>query len=146
MQLRFDGENKFSNKFSLEEIKESLSDLHIAAVDDDSIIRELISNTFRGFFVKISPYADGAEFIAALERERFDLVFLDLMMPRADGFAVLRELKDRNIAVPVIILSAANQRETVIRAFQMGTKSYLMKPPKAEDIFKKTLEILRVNF
>jgi DNA-binding response OmpR family regulator len=146
VQLRFDGENKFSNKFSLEEIKESLLDLHIAAVDDDSIIRELISNTFRGFSVKISPYADGAEFIAALERERFDLVFLDLMMPRADGFAVLRELKDRNIAVPVIILSAANQRETVIRAFQMGTKSYLMKPLKAEDIFKKTLEILRVNF
>jgi DNA-binding response OmpR family regulator len=63
-----------------------------------------------------------------------------------DGFAVLRELKDRNVSMPVIILSAVNQRETVIRAFQMGIKSYLAKPLKPGDLLKKSMEILRVNF
>jgi DNA-binding response OmpR family regulator len=142
MQLRFDGETKFN----IEDIKESLRDLSIAAVDDDEIIRELVKHTFNGFNVTIDAYSDGLEFIEALNSKTFSLVFLDLIMPRADGFAVLRELQDRNISVPVIVLSAVNQRDTVIRAFQMGIKSYLTKPLKPTDIFKKTMEILRVNF
>ncbi|GHV85261.1 two-component system response regulator [Spirochaetia bacterium] len=142
MMLRFDGETKFT----IEDVKDSLTGLRIAAVDDDDIIRELIKNTFNGFDIDLSLYADGAEFIAGMDKEKFDLIFLDLLMPRADGFAVLRELKDRGIETPVIVLSAINQRETVIRSFQMGIKSYLTKPLKPADIFKKALEILRVNF
>jgi DNA-binding response OmpR family regulator len=62
-----------------------------------------------------------------------------------DGFAVLRELQDRNNTVPIIILSGLSQRETVIRTFQMGSKSYLIKPLNPQDILKKILEILKVN-
>jgi DNA-binding response OmpR family regulator len=142
IQLRFDGESRFS----IDEVKESLKGLRIAAVDDDLIIHELIKHTFSGFDIELSLFSDGAEFISALNRESFALVLLDLLMPRADGFAVLRELRDRDIKCPVIVLSAVNQRETVIRAFQLGIKSYLTKPLKPADIFKKILEILRVNF
>ena len=142
VQLRFDGEIKLS----LENIKESLRGLHIAAVDDDEIIRELIKHTFSGFNIELNVYSNGAEFISALDTETFDLIMLDLLMPRVDGFAVLRELKDRAVTAPVIILSAVNQQETMIRAFQMGVKSYLVKPLKPTDIFKKAMEILRVNF
>ena len=142
MQLRFDGEVHFG----LEVVKESLQGLHIAAVDDDEIILDLVRNTFNGFNINLSFFPDGAEFISTLGSIDYDLVLLDLIMPRADGFSVLRELRDRDITVPVIILSAVNQRETVIRAFQMGIKSYLTKPIKPADIFKKVLEILKVNF
>ena len=142
MQLRFDGEVRFS----LEDVKESLRGLHIAAVDDDEVILELVRNTFSGFNLNLSFFPDGAEFISTLGSIDYDLVLLDIIMPRADGFAVLRELRDRDITVPVIILSAVNQRETVIRAFQMGIKSYLTKPLKPTDIFKKVMEILKVNF
>jgi DNA-binding response OmpR family regulator len=51
-----------------------------------------------------------------------------------------------HIEQPVIVLSAVTQRESVIRAFQMGVKSYLIKPLKPDDIFKKSLEILKANF
>ncbi|MDR2471273.1 MAG: response regulator, partial [Treponema sp.] len=143
MMLRFDGEVKFT----IDDVKDSLRGLRIAAVDDDEIIRELVKHTFSGFDINLFIYPDGAEFITDLDRgERFNLIFLDLLMPRADGFAVLRELKDRNNTAPVIVLSAINERETVIRAFQMGIKSYLTKPLKPADIFKKSLEILRVSF
>jgi len=142
MLLRFDKEVRFS----IEDVKESLQNLHIAAIDDDEVIRNLIKNSFTGFDLELSFFADGAAFISTLDSAQYDLILLDLIMPKADGFAVLRELKDRTIDAPVIILSSINQRETVIRAFQMGVKSYLTKPLKPKDIFKKVLEILRVNF
>ncbi|MDR0448180.1 MAG: response regulator, partial [Treponema sp.] len=142
VQLRFDGEIRISTF----DVKESLKGLHIATVDDDEIITGLIKHTFNGFDVNLSIFSNGAEFISLLGKENFDLVLLDMIMPRADGFAVLREIKDRNINVPVIVLSSVSQQETIIRAFQMGIKSYLVKPLKPSNIFKKALEILKVNF
>jgi DNA-binding response OmpR family regulator len=140
MQLRF----KSENRISLENIQETFGGLRIAAVDDDFVIQELIKKTFS--MAEVTVFPDGEEFLRALETSRFDIVFLDLMMPKMDGFAVLGELKEKNLSMPVIVLSAVNQRETVIRAFQMGVKSYIAKPLKPEDLFKKSMEILRVNF
>jgi DNA-binding response OmpR family regulator len=68
------------------------------------------------------------------------------MMPKVDGFTVLKELRSRDIVQPVIVLSAVTQRDTVVKAFQSGIKSYLVKPLKPADILKKALEILRPNF
>jgi DNA-binding response OmpR family regulator len=128
------------------EVKESLQSLRIAAVDDDRIIQELIKNTFAASGAAVKTYSDGSEFLADLDAETFDLAFLDLMMPRVDGFEVLKALQTRDIRYPVIVLSAITQRETVIKAFQMGIKSYLVKPLKPADIFTKSMEILKANF
>jgi DNA-binding response OmpR family regulator len=144
MQLRFETESK-SKTLDPETIKESIQNLRIAAVDDDLIIRELIKNTFQKTGAEVRAFADGGDYLAA-EKENFDLVFLDLMMPAVDGFAVLNALRSRIERPPVIILSAVTQRDTMIRAFQMGVKSYLTKPLKPDDIFKKAMEILKPNF
>ncbi|MDR2740908.1 MAG: response regulator [Treponema sp.] len=144
VQFRFSSEH--NPCFSIDEIREYLGDLRIAVVDDDFIIQEMIRNTFRCINAAVSAYGDGGEFLAAVETEVFSLVFLDLMMPKVDGFSVLRALQVNRIEQPVIILSAVSHRESVIRAFQMGVKSYLIKPLKPDDIFRKSLEILRANF
>jgi CheY-like chemotaxis protein len=143
MALKFHTEAK---GLGLESLKESLQNLRIAAIDDDLIIQELIKNTFASSGAAVKTYSDGSEFLAALDTETFDLAFLDLMMPKVDGFEVLKALQARDIRYPVIVLSAITQRETVIKAFQMGIKSYLVKPLKPVDIFKKSMEILKVNF
>ncbi|MDR1211776.1 MAG: response regulator [Spirochaetaceae bacterium] len=146
MQLRFDAENK-SRHMSLEDVKDVAKNLKIAAVDDDFVIQELIKNTFQKVGTRVSAFSDGSEFLAALRNnETFDLVFLDLMMPHTDGFEVLSSLRNRGFEQPVIVLSAVTQRDTVIKAFQMGIKSYMVKPLKPGDLLKKTMEILRVNF
>jgi DNA-binding response OmpR family regulator len=143
MALKFDAEAK---SLSMDDIKESVQNLRIAAIDDDFIIQELIKNTFQKTGATVKTFSDGGEFLAALDTEEFDLAFLDLMMPRVDGFEVLRTLQSKDIKYPIIVLSAVTQRETVIKAFQMGIKSYLVKPLKPEDIFKKSMEILKANF
>jgi len=142
MVLKFDAEAKNT---AIELIKDSVMNLRIAVIDDDFIIQELIKNTFRKTEAAIFSFTNGEEFLAAIETE-FDLVFLDINMPRTDGFEVLKILQTREIRYPIIVISAVMQRETMIKAFQMGAKSYLVKPLKPDDIFKKSIEILKSNF
>jgi DNA-binding response OmpR family regulator len=144
-RMRFDAEIP-SKKPGLEALRESLKDRRIAVVDDDFVIRELVKNTFEKVGVSVKTFSHGGEYLAGLTSENFDLLFLDLMMPQVDGFEVLKTLSTRNDSPPVVILSSVTQRDTVVRAFQMGIKSYLTKPIKPQDIFRRAIEILDPNF
>ncbi|MDR0601986.1 MAG: response regulator [Treponema sp.] len=144
--LRFDAESG-PKKFDIEAMRESVQNLRIAMVDDDFVIQELVKNIFSKSGATVLTFADGGDYLAAVKKkEHFDLVFLDLMMPVVDGFAVLDSLRSLDLHPPVIVLSAVTRRDTVIRAFQMGIKSYLTKPLKPDDIFRKAMEILKPNF
>jgi DNA-binding response OmpR family regulator len=145
LQLRFDAETQ-AKKPSLEVLRESLKNHRIAVVDDDFVIQELVKNTFGNIGVPVIPFSHGGEYLDSLDTDAFDLVFLDLMMPKVDGFEVLKTLRTRKNTPPVVILSSITQRDTVIRAFQMGIKSYLTKPIKPQDIFRRAMEILEPNF
>ena len=143
MVLKFDAEAK-STSFEL--MKDSLQNLQIAVVDDDFLIQELIKKTFRETGAVISSFQDGKGFLETVDTVEYDLAFLDINMPGTDGFEVLKALQVRDIRYPVIVISGVIQRETMIRAFRLGVKSYLVKPMKPEDIFRKSLEILKANF
>ena len=144
MALKFDAEAKMA---SFELMRQSLQNLRVAVIDDDFVIQEMIKNTFQKTGALVSCYSNGEEFLNEVTTDGdFDLAFLDLNMPKIDGLAVLKALQARDIQYPVIVLSAVMQRETMIKAFQMGIKSYLVKPLKPEDIFRKSIEILKTNF
>lgn len=144
VQLKFDAESK--KALNLAEIKESGKSLRIAAVDDDFVIQELLKASFASIGANVVTFNDGDEFLAVAGKEEFDLVFLDLLMPKVSGFEVLLELQARDISLPIIVLSAVTSRDAVVKSFQAGVKSYLVKPLKPEAIFKKAIEILKPNF
>jgi DNA-binding response OmpR family regulator len=82
--------------------------------------------------LKLSGFAtgvayDGEEALELLKNEKFDLVLLDLMMPKVDGFAVLTELKKRGDKTPVIVASNLNQMDDISRALELGVNSYYVK-------------------
>jgi DNA-binding response OmpR family regulator len=143
MQFRFETDFRTQNT---EILKEAIRNLRIGAVDDDEIARELIRSAFKSAGSKVKTYSSGSDFLKDPENNQFDLVFLDIMMPQMDGFEVLNELRNQNYQTPVVVLSALSKREMVVKAFQMGVKSYLIKPLNPEDVFKKTVEILKPNF
>lgn len=145
VQLQFDGERK-PKKLDVGEIAEYAKNLHIAAVDDDFVIQELITSTFKQVGARVDTFSDGKEYLDVAGERDYDLVFLDMLMPNADGFTVLKELKYRDINAPIIVLSAVTQRETVVKAYQAGIKSYLVKPLKPMDLLKKSMEIIKPNF
>lgn len=144
VQLKFDAEAKVAPDF--DQIKEEGKNLKIAAVDDDFVIQELLKTTFAGIGASVTTFSDGAEYLATVDKEDFDLVFLDLIMPKIGGFEVLTALKERKIEQSIIVLSAVTRRDAVVQAFQSGVKSYLVKPLKPEAILRKAIEILRPNF
>ncbi|MDR0512730.1 MAG: response regulator [Treponema sp.] len=141
--LKFDAEIKSATNELMENM---LEDLKIAVIEDDFVIQELIKTTFIKTGATISYFSNGEEFLAVIDNEEFDLAFLDLNMPKVDGFGVLKVLQSRNINYPVIVLSSVAQRKVMIQAVQLGVRSYLIKPVKAKDIFKKSIEVLKANF
>ena len=139
-QMRFDAEEESG------EGKGSKKTVLIGVVDDDIIVQQLIKTVFQKTGWSIGTYNNGKEFVAGLEEQSFDLIFLDLMMPEMDGFQVLQYLKEKGTAFPIIVLSALSQQETVVKAMRLGVHSFLSKPFKPEMLIKKTAEILNANF
>ncbi|MDR0999118.1 MAG: response regulator [Treponema sp.] len=145
--LRYNPAKFHPKKLDLETLKESIQGCKIAVVDKDPVLQELLKNTFQRLGLVVWAFSSGEEFLTEVKgAARFDLVFLDLVLPKIDGFGVLESLNTYSSAPPVIILSSVTQRESVIRAFKMGIKSYLTKPIKPADVFRKAMEILSPVF
>jgi DNA-binding response OmpR family regulator len=91
--------------------------------------------------------ADGAEDgVQALElarREHYDLVVLDLLLPRLDGLSVLRELRHDNPELPVVILSARSDLPTKLRGFDLGANDYVQKPFALDELIARIRAHLR---
>jgi CheY-like chemotaxis protein len=145
VDLRFETE-QVKPVYSIETARDFGGDLEIAVVDDDFVIQELLKTTFEAINATVHTFSSGKEFLSAVRGKVFDLVFLDLRMPEMDGFSVLAELHSQDLEMPIIVLSAVTQRESVVRAFRAGVKSYLVKPLKPDQIVRKSLEILKANF
>ena len=121
-------------------------DVTVAVVDDDEVIRSLVRTTFSRLGCRVKEYENGRLFLEDLADPAPDILFLDLMMPETDGFGVLAGLARGKIEVPVVVLSAHTQKETVVRVARAGVKSYMIKPIKPDQLVQKAREILRANF
>ena len=71
--------------------------------------------------------SDGVDALEILAKKNFDLILLDLVMPRMDGFEFLAELKNRNIKIPVIVTTSLSQGEDAKRARDLGAIDYFVK-------------------
>jgi serine phosphatase RsbU (regulator of sigma subunit) len=102
----------------------------VLIVDDMEVNRDLLARHVRREGYEVSMAADGAEGLAMLRAEPFDVVFLDVMMPGMSGDAVLEEIKgdDAIRHIPVIMVSAAGEQEIVVKCLELGAEDYLPKP------------------
>lgn len=136
--------NEVSEKgaYGIDEIEKIIK---IAVVDDDEYILDFIKEVLALTGYKIYTYSKADDFLKNVKTEKFDLIFLDLMMPKVSGFDALLMLSKSGNKVPIIIFSALSQRETVQRALSLGVKSYLVKPVDSSVILKKVAEVLNTN-
>jgi DNA-binding response OmpR family regulator len=103
---------------------------HVLVVEDNPLNREVLARTLYRQKHHFALAADGIEALEMLDEARFDLVLLDVMMPRMNGFEVLKRLKadPRLRELPVIMISALDDIEGVVRCIEMGAEDYLPKP------------------
>jgi signal transduction histidine kinase len=104
--------------------------LRLLFVDDDPILREFAVVKLTSECRYISVAADGEEALAAIRQNRPDFVLLDLHMPKADGFEVLKALRDDEATrrLPVIVITGRDDENSIDRAFSQGATSFLVKP------------------
>lgn len=116
----------------------------LVAEDEKPMARALeLKLTKSGFKVIVTH--NGEEALEVLGKEKVDLVLLDLMMPKKDGFSVLVEMREKNINVPVIISTNLSQDEDIIKAKELGAYDYFVKSDtpimKVVEYVEKVLKI-----
>ncbi|MEA2828155.1 MAG: hypothetical protein QOG43_2594 [Actinomycetota bacterium] len=113
----------------------------VLVVDDESLNRLLLTRSLEQEGLRVQSASNGLEALDMLRSRPFDLVLLDIVMPLADGFDVLAAMKaDPTLThVPVIVISAVDDMESVVRGIEMGAEDYLPKP------FDRSLLRARIN-
>jgi DNA-binding response OmpR family regulator len=114
----------------------------ILVVEDEPSIREVVSLYLERAGFDVTIVTDGQAALEALERQLPDLVVLDLMLPKVDGMAVTRWLRQRG-DTPIIMLTARRQEADRIAGLEMGADDYVVKPFSPQELVSRVRAVLR---
>ena len=114
----------------------------ILVVDDEFRIREIIKKyaTFEGY--EVMEAADGMAAIELANKEDFDLIIMDVMMPELDGFSACREIRKLS-STPIIVLSARGEEYDRIHGFELGIDDYVVKPFSPKELMMRVGAVLK---
>ena len=115
----------------------------ILVTDDEQKIREMIRKyaEFEGFSVEEAK--DGFDAVSKCDKEDFDLIVMDVMMPGLDGFSAVKEIKKKKPNIPVIMLSALGEEYDKIHGFDLGVDDYVVKPFSTKELMMRIHAILK---
>jgi CheY-like chemotaxis protein len=127
------------------EHRAAVSGERVLLVEDNEINRELVTELLSAAGVVVSVACDGQEALDMLDRQRFDAVLMDCLMPVMDGYAATRALRQRPElrALPVIALTANAMVEDRDKALAAGMNDHIAKPIKIEELFAALARWLR---
>jgi DNA-binding response OmpR family regulator len=113
----------------------------VAADDDPQLLRLMTRNLeFEGY--EVLPASDGQQALAEIESHVPDLVLLDVMMPKMDGFTVCHRVREFS-SVPIIIVTARGQDQDKVRGLDLGADDYLTKPFSVDELLARVRAVLR---
>ena len=116
---------------------------HLLIVEDDELLRDALGAQLAQAGHRITTAADGAEALELLALQGFDGVVLDLGLPLVDGLTVLRRLRQRLPALPVLILTARDGVEDRVEGLNAGADDYLTKPFNRDELLARLQSMLR---
>ena len=116
---------------------------NLLLVEDDDAIADALRLHLEQAGYRLHREADGRLAMAAIDRQRWDLVLLDLMLPGADGWEVCRHLRARHPDVPVIMLSARSAEAHRVLGLELGADDYLAKPFSMLELVARVRALLR---
>ena len=115
--------------------------MKLLIADDEIKIREVIREYGKLYGYEVKEASDGEEAIRMVEQEDFDCVILDIMMPNLDGYSACRNIK-RIKNVPVIILSARQDEDDKLYAFDLGIDDYVTKPFSPKELMARVKVVI----
>src|SRR5712675_1076989 len=118
-------------------------DEKVLVVEDDEVIRMALADRLQSEGYKVEFASDGEEGLRKATQNAFDLVVLDIMLPRKNGFDVCRDIRMAGVVVPILMLTARGQTIDKVLALKIGADDYLTKPFDAMELLARIEALLR---
>jgi FixJ family two-component response regulator len=104
----------------------------IYVIDDDASILKAFGRLFRSDNLPVSVFSSAVEFLKESDAGEDDCLILDLQMPGMDGFTLMKELKQRGVRVPIIVVTAFDEPQSRERSRELGAEAFFYKPVDAQ--------------
>src|SRR5699024_3400253 len=115
----------------------------VLIVDDEKSIVTLLQFNLEEAGYQTDVAFDGIEALEKIQKEHFDFIILDLMLPGMDGMEVCKQLRDQNIDIPILMLTAKDEETDKILGFEVCSDEYLTKPFSPKEVIVRVKAILR---
>ena len=115
----------------------------ILVVDDEPGVRELICDALHMSDFQTLQAVDGLAALSAIRRDRFDLMILDINMPKLDGLELLEKIRKDGMEIPALMLSARGDKVDISQGLKLGADDYMTKPFSIEELVLRVRAILR---
>ncbi len=116
----------------------------VLVVDDEELIRNVIREYLENDNYQVLEASDGVEALRIVREKIIDLVILDIMMPKKDGYTTLKEMREIK-TVPVIMLSARGEEYDKLHGFDLGIDDYITKPFSPKELMARVKAVLKRN-
>jgi len=120
-----------------------MSKIKILIVEDDPNLGKILFEYLDAKNFDISLAIDGEEGLEKFLNNTWDLLLLDVMMPKKDGFSLAKDIRKVDQDIPIIFLTAKSQKDNIIKAFKLGADDYLTKPFSIEELLLRIEAILK---
>lgn len=117
--------------------------MRILIAEDDKKVAHFLEKGLKEERFAVDVCYDGEEALFLAEINPYDIIILDIMLPKKNGFAVCRELRGKDVVTPIIMLTARSQVEDRVRGLQEGADDYLSKPFAFEELLARIQALLR---
>ena len=114
----------------------------VLIVEDEAVMRELIGYAFKDIGFKIYEAADGQEALEVFEENEIDLIILDVMMPKMDGWSVCRRIREAS-DVAIIMLTSRDDDSDQLLGFELGVDEYVTKPVNTQVLLARAKRLLK---
>ncbi len=115
----------------------------VLIVEDDTALLRGLKDNFQAQGYQVRTANDGAQGLEALLRDPPDLVLLDLMLPKVNGYEICHQARARHLQTPILILSAKCRVDDVLRGLALGANDYMTKPFGVRDLLARAKRLSR---
>ena len=115
----------------------------ILVCEDDFAIKTMISTKLKQENYSVYTVQNGREALKLMEKQQIDLVVSDIMMPEMDGYEFVQTLRETKHTLPILMITAKSQLESLEAAFKLGVDDYMVKPLRLEELVLRVKALLR---
>src|SRR3972149_2301579 len=115
----------------------------ILIIEDDPTLLRGLTDNFRSHGYQVRSATDGNSGLAQALSEPPDVVLLDIMLPKLNGYEICRRLRERKLAMPIIMLTAKGQEEEIVQGLELGADDYVTKPFSIRELLARVKAFLR---